>query len=117
MSQIKISGRERRKKRIRKKIVGTTQRPRMTVYRSLKHIYAQIIDDSQGKTLVFASTLEKSHGQGGKNKNNAQTVGKRLAERAKAAKIDQVVFDRNGYIFHGCIQALADAAREEGLRF
>lgn len=111
------TGRARRKKRIRKKIFGVTERPRLTVFRSLKHIYAQIIDDSQGKTLVSASTQEKGLEAAGANKTSATEVGKRLAERAVAAKIEKVVFDRNGYIYHGCVKALADGAREKGLRF
>jgi large subunit ribosomal protein L18 len=112
-----LTGRERRKKRIRKKIFGGTERPRLTVFRSLKHIYAQIIDDTKGQTLVSASTKEKGLAAVGANKTNAAEVGKRLAERATAAKIATVVFDRNGYLFHGCVKALADGAREKGLRF
>lgn len=89
----------------------------MTVYRSLKHFYAQIIDDTQGRTLVAVSTVQKEHGQKGRNKSNAESLGKRLAEKAKAVKIERVVFDRNGYLYHGCVKALADAAREAGLKF
>ena len=117
MALMSPTGRLRRKKRIRNKIQGTPDCPRLTVFRSLKHIYAQIIDDKHGKTLVSASTMEKDHGKAGKNRGNAETIGKRIAERAKAAKIESVVFDRNGYIYHGCVKALADAAREGGLRF
>lgn len=116
MSTKKLKGRIRRKRRIRKKIFGTSQRPRLTVFRSSRHIYAQIIDDTQGRTLVSASTLEKE-GKAGCNKPNATEVGKRLSGRAKAAKIETVLFDRNGFLFHGCVKALADAARENGLRF
>jgi large subunit ribosomal protein L18 len=112
-----LTGRARRKKRIRKKIFGASERPRLTIFRSLRHIYAQIIDDTQGRTLVSASTQEKGLGTAGANKANATEVGKRLAERATTAKIETVVFDRNGYLFHGCVKALADAAREKGLRF
>jgi large subunit ribosomal protein L18 len=111
------TGRARRKKRIRKKIFGAPERPRLTVFRSLRHIYAQIIDDTKGQTLVSASTKEKGLSSVGANKTNATEVGKRLAERATAAKIETVVFDRNGYIYHGCVKALADGAREKGLRF
>ena len=111
------TGRARRKKRIRKKIFGAAERPRLTVFRSLRHIYAQIIDDTQGKTLVSASTKEKGLEAAGANRASATEVGKRLAERAVAAKIETVVFDRNGYIYHGCVKALADGAREKGLRF
>lgn len=110
-------GREHRKRSIRKKIFGTTERPRLSVYRSSRHIYAQIIDDTKGVTLASASTLEKEHGKSGSNKVNAETVGKKIGERAKAAKVESVVFDRNGYLYHGCIKVLADAARESGLRF
>ncbi len=117
MGHHREEGRLRRKARVRKKIIGTTDRPRLTVYRSLKHIYAQIIDDSQGKTLVSASTIEKGNKIHGRNKKTAQSVGKKIAEKAKQAKIEKVVFDRNGYLFHGCLKALAEAAREGGLRF
>ncbi len=110
-------GRLHRKKRIRKKISGTADCPRLTVFRSQRHIYAQVIDDSCGRTLVSASTLENGAEPGRSNKTCAQEVGRRLAEKAKAAKIEQVVFDRNGYLYHGRIKALADGAREAGLRF
>jgi large subunit ribosomal protein L18 len=113
----KLKGRHRRKKRVQKKIRGTSERPRLTVFRSGKHIYAQVIDDAKGVTLVSASTLEKGQGQAGGNKANATEVGKRVGQRAKEAKIDSVIFDRNGYLFHGSVKALADAAREAGLRF
>lgn len=117
MAVKKYEGRAHRKKSIRKKIFGTTERPRLTVFRSGKHIYAQIIDDTQGKTLVAASTVEKDHSGTGSNKSGAETVGKKIGERAKAAEVETVVFDRNGYLFHGCIKVLADAARDSGLRF
>ncbi len=117
MKKTRSTGRLFRKQRIRKKIFGTVEKPRLCIFRSLKHFYAQIIDDQNGKTLVSASTLEKSHGQGGQNKANAQVLGKRLAEKAKAAQVEKVVFDRNGYLFHGCVKAFADAAREGGLKF
>ncbi len=110
---------ERRKaihKRIRKKVRGTEERPRLAVYRSLKHIYAQIIDDESGRTLVSASTLEKDlRGKTGGNIEAAIRVGKAIGERALAAGITQVVFDRGGYIYHGRVKALIEASREAGL--
>ncbi|KAB2841432.1 50S ribosomal protein L18 [bacterium] len=113
----KVSGRIRRKLRIRRKITGTQERPRLTIYRSLKHIYAQVIDDSTGRTLVSASTNEKGQPEGRRNKASATDLGKRIAEKAKSAQVEKVVFDRNGYIYHGCVKAFADAAREAGLQF
>jgi large subunit ribosomal protein L18 len=108
-----------RKARIRKTLSGTTERPRLAVYKSLKHIYAQIIDDSTGKTLAFASSLSKElKGKlEGKKSDEAKSVGKLIAEKAKAAKVEQVVFDRSGFPYHGRIAAIADAAREAGLKF
>jgi ribosomal protein L18, bacterial type len=117
MSKNKVEGRMQRKLRIRKKITGTSERPRLTIFRSLKHLYAQVIDDSAGKTLVAVSTLEKGQEKGRPNKAQAEVLGKRLAERAKTQNIGQVVFDRNGYIYHGCVKAFADAVREGGLKF
>ena len=114
------AARIRRKKRIRKKVFGTTERPRLSVYRTASHIYAQVIDDSTGTTLAAASTLTTDIRSTGGNKGNiaaAGQVGKLLAERALAAKITHVVFDRNGFLFHGRVKALADAAREGGLGF
>ncbi|MCX5659086.1 MAG: 50S ribosomal protein L18 [Planctomycetota bacterium] len=108
--------RDRRKTGIRKRIVGTPERPRLTVFRSLRHIYAQIIDDLNGKTLAAASTAQESSAKGA-NKVAAGIVGKALAERAKAAGITDVAFDRNGFKYHGRLKALADAAREGGLKF
>lgn len=109
--------------RIRKKIAGTGERPRLNVYRSVNHIYVQVIDDSKHATVVSASSLEigkaadgKSHLTGG-NIAAAKQVGKTIAERAKAKGITQVVFDRGGYLYHGRVKALADAAREAGLKF
>ncbi len=104
-------------KRIRSRVRGTSERPRLAVYRSLKHIYAQVIDDTRGSTLVAASTDEKSATANGGNIAGAKHVGKLIAERAKAKGIGQVVFDRGGYLYHGRIKALADAAREAGLEF
>jgi large subunit ribosomal protein L18 len=105
--------------RIRKKVLGTQERPRLNVYRSLNHIYAQLIDDLKGVTVVAASTAEgkKTERTTGGNVASAKSVGKRIAERAKEKGITKVVFDRGGYIYHGRVKALADAAREAGLQF
>jgi large subunit ribosomal protein L18 len=105
--------------RIRKKLQGTAERPRLNVYRSLNHIYVQVIDDLNGKTLVAASTAEgqKESRRTGGNVLSAKEIGKTIAERAKAKGVTQVVFDRGGYIYHGRVKALADAAREAGLKF
>jgi large subunit ribosomal protein L18 len=103
-------------KRIRRKLRGNTERPRLAIYRSLNHIYAQVIDDVQGQTLASASTTEKDlRGSSGGNVEAARRVGKTIAERALAKGIDSVVFDRGGYLYHGRIKALTDAAREAGL--
>jgi large subunit ribosomal protein L18 len=112
--------RKRRHGRVRAKVVGTSQRPRLNVYRSLDHIYAQIIDDSQGHTLLAVSTLDPSLRQGLASKTKieqAAAVGKTLAERAVQSGITQVVFDRGGYKYHGRVKALAEASREGGLQF
>jgi large subunit ribosomal protein L18 len=114
------TGRERRHRRIRARVNGTVERPRLNVFRSNAHIYAQVIDDTRGHTLVAASTVDASlRGQLSENtkQDEAKLVGKLIAERALAAGIQQVVFDRGGYRYHGRIQALADAAREAGLKF
>jgi large subunit ribosomal protein L18 len=103
--------------RIRRKLRGATGRPRLAVFRSLAHIYAQIIDDTQGKTLVSASSVEKSNRTNGGNLAAAKAIGTALAERAKQQGITKVVFDRGGYQYHGRIKALADAARAAGLEF
>jgi large subunit ribosomal protein L18 len=106
--------------RIRKKLEGTQERPRLNVYRSLNHIYVQVIDDVEGKTIAQASTIEgrtKGQRSTGGNVASAKEVGKRIAERAKQKGITKVVFDRGGYLYHGRIKALADAAREAGLQF
>ncbi|ADG71934.1 50S ribosomal protein L18 [Brachyspira murdochii] len=108
--------RERRKRSIRIKIEGSSERPRLTVYKSLKYVSAQIIDDSKGITLVSASSQEKDL-KSGKNADIAKEIGKILAARAKEKNISEVVFDRNGYIYHGKIKSLADGAREAGLKF
>ncbi len=115
-----LQPRNNRKQRIRKKVSGTNERPRMSIYRSLKHIYAQVIDDSSGKTLVFASSLSKElKGKlsDGDKKDVAKQVGALVAEKCKAAKVEAVVFDRNGFPYHGRIAAVAAAAREAGLKF
>ena len=103
-------------KRIRRKVTGSSERPRLAIYRSLNHIYAQVIDDIDGKTLASASTTEKDlRGSSGGNVDAARRVGKSIAERALAKGISNVVFDRGGYLYHGRIKALTDAAREAGL--
>lgn len=102
--------------RIRKKISGTDERPRLSIYRSTAHIYVQIIDDRKGTTLVSASTVEAKTKTGG-NLASAKEVGKAVADKAKAKGITKVVFDRGGYLYHGRVKALADAAREAGLQF
>ncbi len=107
----------KRHRRVRGKISGTAERPRLNVYRSTNHIYAQIIDDVKGVTLVTASSTEKDFGMTGGNKEAARKVGKLVGERAKAAGIDAVVFDRGGYLYHGRVQELAEGARESGLEF
>ena len=104
-------------KRIRKKISGTVERPRLAVFRSLKHIYAQVIDDASGRTLAAASSGEKGATFNGGNVAGAKEVGRLIAERAKEKGIKSVVFDRGGYQYHGRVKALADAAREGGLEF
>ncbi|MCC6328681.1 MAG: 50S ribosomal protein L18 [Acidobacteria bacterium] len=101
--------------RIRKKVRGTAERPRLAVFRSLNHIYAQVIDDIAGKTLATASTAEKAFSGTGGNIAAAQNVGKTIAERALAAGVSNVVFDRGGYVYHGRVKALLDATREAGL--
>jgi large subunit ribosomal protein L18 len=109
--------------RIRKRLLGTTERPRLNVYRSVNHIYAQVIDDAKGVTLVSATSVEKGKGVKGDkrptggNVSSAKEVGKMIAERAKDKGIKKVVFDRGGYLYHGRVKALADAAREAGLEF
>ncbi len=103
--------------RIRNKISGTAECPRLNVFRSAKHIYAQIIDDVAGVTLASASTVEKDFTGNGGNKEAARIVGKNLAQKAKAKGIEQVVFDRGGYIYHGRVKELAEGAREGGLKF
>lgn len=108
--------RQRVHSRIRERLSGTTERPRLNIYRSLNHIYAQVIDDTKGVTLVSASSLAAKMKTGG-NIAAAKEVGKLVAEKAVAAGIKQVVYDRGGYLYHGRVKALADAAREAGLEF
>jgi len=110
--------RSRRRTGIRKRVIGTPQRPRLCVYRSLNHMYAQVIDDLAGKTIVSASTLDKEgRPESPGNTDAAASVGVRIAEKAKAAGVNTVVFDRGGFRFHGRVKALADAARKGGLEF
>jgi len=115
----KVDSRLKRKARIRRKLSGTTERPRLTVYKSLKHVYAQLVDDSTGRTVAFASSLSKElkGKDDGDKKADAKRVGQLVAEKAKAAKINEVVFDRNGFPYHGRIAAVAEGARESGLKF
>jgi len=120
MGMVQISKndvRQRVHERIRRKLRGTAERPRLNVYRSLKQIYAQVIDDLAQRTLAAANSGEKSAGASGGNLAGAKAVGKLIAERAKEKGIEKVVFDRGGYRYHGRIKALADAAREAGLKF
>jgi large subunit ribosomal protein L18 len=115
-----IEGRERRKLRIRRKISGTAERPRLSVFRSLKHIYAQVVDDVAGNTIAHCSTLSKDlKGPADeKNKSDAATlVGETIAAQLKSKGITKIVFDRNGYLYHGRIKALAEGARKGGLEF
>ncbi len=109
--------RQRRHKRVRGKVCGTAERPRLNVFRSLQHIYAQLIDDDAGVTLASASSVEKSFDGYGGNKDAAKKVGKVLAERAADKGITEVVFDRGGYVYQGRVQQLAEGAREGGLKF
>src|SRR2546429_4867966 len=107
--------RSRRHRRVRVKLAGTAQRPRLSVYRSLHHVYAQLIDDDSGRTLVSASTAQLKSSS--KNVDAAAAVGRAIAERAKAAGLTTAVFDRGGFLYHGRVRALAEAARESGLEF
>ena len=113
----RVEARGRIRARIRRKVTGTTERPGLAVFRSLKSMYAQIIDDSTGNTIVSASSLEKDAGAKGSNAAAAKAVGALIAKKAKDKGITRVVFDRGGYLYHGNIKALADAARENGLEF
>lgn len=111
-----LTPRQKRHNRVRARAIGTPERPRLNVFRSLNHIYAQVIDDSRGHTLVAASTLDTSVSEASKLEQ-AKAVGKLVAERAREAGLSKVVFDRGGYLYHGRIKALADGAREGGLDF
>jgi len=113
----KLTRRDRIKKGIRKRISGSTERPRLSVYRSNKAIYAQIIDDTTGRTLVSASSMSKDFEANGTKSEQSVVVGKMIAEKAIAAGIKDVVFDRNGYLYHGRVKQLAEGAREAGLNF
>jgi large subunit ribosomal protein L18 len=120
MAKTKVEARERRKKSIRKSVNGSTERPRLSVFRSLKHVYAQVIDDATHRTLVAASDLDeavKGELAGLKKKDKAKKVGAAIAKRCLEKGISQVVFDRNGFIYHGRVAAVADGAREAGLKF
>jgi large subunit ribosomal protein L18 len=107
----------KRKRRIRKNISGTSEKPRLSVYRSAKHIYAQIIDDDNQATLAAAATVEKDFETEGRKTDKAKTVGQLIGNRAKEKGISKVVFDRNGYLYHGRVKALSEGAREVGLNF
>ncbi|MFN2490669.1 MAG: 50S ribosomal protein L18 [Actinomycetota bacterium] len=113
----KVRGRSRRHRRVRKKIFGVAERPRLAVYRSNRHVYAQLIDDAAGRTLASASTLKDAASSDGSPKERAKAVGSALASRAKDAGISEAIFDRGGFRFHGRVKAIADGAREGGLRF
>jgi large subunit ribosomal protein L18 len=120
MSVKSRTARKRRQKSVRLKVTGTPERPRLNIFRSLHHIYAQVIDDSTGRTLASASTVDNEVAAmiaGKKKKEQATIVGKVVAERAKSAGLSLVVFDRGGYLYHGRVKALADGAREGGLEF
>ena len=117
---MQIVGRERRKFRIRRKISGNAERPRLTVFRSSKHIYAQVVDDQAGSTIAHASTLTRevrAAAEEATKSDAAKQVGAAIAKLLLSKGIDKVVFDRNGYLYHGRVRALADAAREAGLKF
>ncbi|EKD41539.1 MAG: 50S ribosomal protein L18 [uncultured bacterium] len=115
MAISKLDQRKKRKIRIKKKIFGTPERPRLSVYRSLRYVYAQIVDDLNRKTLVSASSLDTQ--KGGGNKASAEKVGALIAEKAKSLNVESVTFDRNGFLYHGVIKSLADGARSAGLKF
>jgi len=120
VAQSKLKAKQRRHARIRRKVAGTAAKPRLSVYKSLSHIYAQLIDDTNGRTIIAACSAEKTVAAGLKHCGNveaAKKVGASIAERALGKNIKDVVFDRGGYQYHGCVKALADAAREKGLNF
>ncbi|HUY97316.1 MAG TPA: 50S ribosomal protein L18 [Verrucomicrobiae bacterium] len=113
----RAAARRRRHRRVRGRVSGTAQRPRLCVYRSLRHVYAQLIDDTTGRTLASAATVESAVEASGATCQSAEVVGRVLAERAVAAGVRQAVFDRAGYLYHGRVRVLADAARAAGLEF
>src|SRR5947208_15752655 len=113
----RVVSRGRVRERIRAKVTGSAERPRLAVFKSLKHIYAQVIDDATGKTIVSASSRDEESSTKGANAAAAKAVGELIAKKAKDKGITQVVFDRGGYLYHGNIKSLADAARENGLKF
>jgi large subunit ribosomal protein L18 len=113
----RMEARGRIRERVRRKVAGTSERPRLAVFRSLKGIYVQVIDDASGRTIAAASSLEKDAGAKGANAAAAKAVGALIAKKVKDKGITRVVFDRGGYLYHGNIKALADAARENGLEF
>ena len=115
-SSRKEVARQKKKMRIRRRVHGTSERPRLCVFRSARHMYAQLIDDVSGNTLAAASTLDVE-GLKGSNKNTASAIGKEIAKRALAKNINAVIFDRNGYLYHGRVKSLAEGAREAGLNF
>ena len=115
--QSRLESRTRRHARVREKIRGSAGRPRLAVFRSIEHIYAQLIDDDAGKTLVAASSVDAKDAKGKKKSERAKAVGAMLGEKAKAKGIGEAVFDRGGYRYHGRVKALGDAARSAGLRF
>ena len=117
MAFSKVNRRAKIKRRIRKKITGTSTMPRLSVFRSNKQIYAQVIDDSTGKTLASASSFKNKAAESKNKTEQAAVVGKELAEKAKKAGVESVVFDRNGFLYHGRVKSLADSAREGGLKF
>ncbi len=116
-TDLRVKRRLKNKARIRKRVEGTSERPRFSVFRSGRHLYAQLIDDTKGLTLVAASTLGDSLGAGKANKDVAKQLGQVIAKKALSNNIVQVVFDRSGYVYHGKIRALAESARESGLNF
>ncbi len=116
-ARLRVESRGRIRERIRRKMAGTSERPRLAIFKSQKYIYAQVIDDAAGTTLVSASSRDKDSGAKGANAAAAKAVGALIAKRAKDKGISRVVFDRGGYLYHGNVKALADAARENGLEF
>ena len=113
----KIKRRARRKNHIKKTIRGDAKTPRMTVYRSNKQIYIQVVDDNKGETIVSASTVEKDHKELKKNVKDAEKLGKIIGDRLKEKKIKSIVFDRNGYLYHGIVKSIADGSRKAGIKF